>query len=112
MSDFVEQLRTAASSALLPEEGELTVKGRGEAPSAAAFASLARGPAGSWEREPIRPWTREPSGADSVAMRLPRLPADPAEVAAGSIDGALLDAILDAAPRPKGQGSNNWVVAG
>ncbi|MDP9330190.1 MAG: penicillin acylase family protein [Actinomycetota bacterium] len=79
---------------------------------AAAFSFLAWSLSGNWDVELIRTWIRERAGDDAVAMLLPPLPSDPPEVVAGSIDAALLDAILDAAPRPKGQGSNNWVVAG
>jgi len=78
-----------------------------EASWAAAFAFLAWGLSGNWDQELLRAWIRERAGDDAVRVLLPPLPADPPVVAAGALDGAIFDAL----PRPKAQGSNDWVVA-
>jgi penicillin G amidase len=75
---------------------------------AAAFAYLAWGLSGNWDHEILRAWIRERAGDDAVATLLPPLPADPPEIPAGALHGALFDAL----PRTPGQGSNDWVVAG
>ena len=85
---------------------------RDEAAWAAAFTYLAWGLSGNWDTELIRTWIRDRAGDDAVSSLFPPLPADPPEISAGALHGALADALLDAAPRPKGQGSNEWVAAG
>jgi penicillin amidase len=85
---------------------------RDEAAWAAAFSYLAWTLSGNWDTELIRTWIRDRAGEDAAATLLPPSPSGPSELAAGALDGALLDAILDAAPRPRAQGSNDWVVAG
>jgi penicillin amidase len=75
---------------------------------AAAFAFAAWGLSGNWDSELLRVHLAERLGPQAVADLLPPLPADPPNVAAGGLAGALLDAL----PRPKAQGSNNWVVDG
>ncbi len=75
---------------------------------AAAYVYLAWGLSGNWENELLRAEIAERLGPDAVDTLLPPLPADPPAIAAGSLSGKLLDQL----PRPKGQGSNDWVVAG
>lgn len=75
---------------------------------ASAFAYLGWGLSGNWDVELLRAQIAEQAGPDAVAALLPPLPADAPEVAAGASGGALLGAL----PRPRGQGSNNWVVSG
>ena len=75
---------------------------------AAAFVFLAWGLSGNWDTELLRLGIAERLGPEAVGTLLPPLPADLPMVAAGSLDGRLLDEL----PRTKGQGSNNWVVAG
>jgi penicillin amidase len=78
-----------------------------EASWAAVFAYLAWGLSGNWDQELLRTWIRERAGDDAAEALLPPLPADPPTVVAGALHGAILDAL----PRPKAQGSNEWVVA-
>ena len=78
-----------------------------EASWAAAFAFLAWGLSGNWDQELLRAWIRERAGDDAVRTLMPPLPSDPPAVAAGALHGAILDAL----PRHKAQGSNDWVVA-
>ncbi|MGZ8595754.1 MAG: penicillin acylase family protein, partial [Actinomycetota bacterium] len=78
-----------------------------EASWAAVFAYLAWGLSGNWDQELLRTWIRERAGDNAAEALLPPLPADPPTVAAGALHGAILDAL----PRPKAQGSNEWVVA-
>jgi penicillin amidase len=89
---------------------------RDEASWAAAFSYLSWGLSGNWDTEILRAWIRQRAGDEAVARLFPPLPDDPPQVAAGALAGALpdpmIDAILDAVPRPKAQGSNDWVVAG
>lgn len=75
---------------------------------AAAFALAAWGLSGNWDSELLRVHLAERLGPEAVADLLPPLASDPPHVAAGGLAGRLLDAI----PRTKGRGSNNWVVAG
>lgn len=75
---------------------------------AAAFAYAAWGLSGNWDSELLRVLLAERLGPEALRDLLPPLPADGPELAAGGLAGALLDVL----PRPKGQGSNNWVVAG
>ncbi len=78
-----------------------------EASWAATFAFLAWGLSGNWDQELLRAWIGERAGEDAVRRLMPPLPQDPPVVAAGALHGAILDAL----PRPKAQGSNEWVVA-
>ena len=75
---------------------------------AAAYVILAWGLSGNWDTELLRAAIEERLGPAAVGTLLPPLPADPPSVAAGSLGGRLLDDL----PRPKSQGSNDWVVAG
>ena len=75
---------------------------------ASAFAYLAWGLSGNWDRELLRVRLAERKGPDAVETFLPPLPDDPPELAAASLAGRLLDGL----PRSSGQGSNGWVVAG
>jgi penicillin amidase len=75
---------------------------------AAAFVYLGWGLSGNWDKELLRAAIAERLGPDAVGVLLPPLPADPASIPAGTLGGRLLDEL----PRPKGQGSNDWVVAG
>ncbi len=75
---------------------------------AAAFALAAWGLSGNWDSELLRVHLAERLGPDAVRDLLPPLPEDPPGLAAGGLAGGLLDAL----PRARGQGSNNWVVAG
>ena len=75
---------------------------------AAAFVYLAWGLSGNWDKELLRASIAERLGPDAVRSLLPPLPADPLHVPAGALGGRLLDGL----PRPKGEGSNDWVVAG
>jgi penicillin G amidase len=89
---------------------------RDEASWAAAFAYLAWGLSGNWDLELLRAWTRRRAGDEAADTLFPQTLKDPSGVAAGALHGAIADrdikAILDALPRHKAQGSNNWVVAG
>ena len=93
---------------------------RDEASWAAAFSYLAWGLSGNWDSELLRTWIRDRAGDDAAERLFPTAPDEPPLVLAGALAGALPDpapetairAILDAVPRPKAQGSNNWVVAG
>jgi len=78
-----------------------------EASWAAVFAYLAWGLSGNWDQELLRTWIRERAGDDAAEALLPPLPVDPPTVTAGALHGAILDAL----PRHKAQGSNEWVVA-
>ena len=75
---------------------------------AATFAYVAWGLSGNWDSELLRVHLAERFGADAVGDLLPPLPPDPPSLAAGALGGRLLDAL----PRAKAQGSNEWVVAG
>jgi penicillin G amidase len=81
---------------------------RDEAAWAAALAFLAWSLSGNWEHELLRAWIAERAGPELAGALLPPLPADTPELAAGALHGELLGAI----PRSRGQGSNEWVVAG
>ncbi|MFN2589784.1 MAG: penicillin acylase family protein, partial [Actinomycetota bacterium] len=70
----------------------------------------------NWDAELIRTEIAEQLGWETVATLFPDLPAEAAAVIAGK-DGAgsrrsALDLLRAAPAFPKGQGSNNWVVAG
>jgi penicillin amidase len=75
---------------------------------AAAFVYLAWGLSGNWDKELLRAAIADRLGPDAVRTLLPPLPADPASIHAGTLGGRLLDDL----PRPKSEGSNDWVVAG
>jgi penicillin amidase len=75
---------------------------------AAAFAYVAWGLSGNADRELLRARLLETFGEGTAAELLPPLPHDPPTLAAGSLEGGLLDGL----PRSPGQGSNAWVVAG
>src|SRR5262245_56756984 len=75
---------------------------------AAAFAYLAWGLSGNWDRELLRLLLSERKGAEAARTLLPPLPTDPPELAAASLAGRHLDGL----PRSAGQGSNGWVVSG
>jgi len=75
---------------------------------AAAFVYLAWGLSGNWDKELLRAAIAERLGPDPVHTLLPPLPADPPSILAGALGGLLLDEL----PRPRGEGSNDWVVAG
>jgi penicillin amidase len=75
---------------------------------ASAFAYLAWGLSGNWDRELLRLRLAERRGPGAVQTFLPPLPDDPPELAAASLAGRLLDGL----PRSAGQGSNGWAVSG
>ena len=75
---------------------------------AAAFAYAAWGLSGNWDSELLRVHLAERFGPEAASDLLPPLPPDPPGVLAGGLAGRLLDAL----PRAKAQGSNNWVVDG
>lgn len=75
---------------------------------AAAFVYLAWGLSGNWDKELLRAAIAERLGPDAASALLPPMPADPPNVPAGTLEGRLLDEMR----RPRGEGSNNWVVAG
>jgi penicillin amidase len=75
---------------------------------ASAFAYVAWGLSGNWDAELLRVRLRERFDDRLAEALLPPLAPDPALLAAGSLAGQLLDGL----PRSRGQGSNNWVVAG
>ena len=75
---------------------------------AAAFVYLSWGLSGNWDVELLRAAITERLGPEAAATLLPPLPVDPPAMIAGSLGGRLLDEL----PRSKGQGSNDWAVAG
>ncbi len=75
---------------------------------AAAFVYLAWGLSGNWDKELLRVAIADRLGPDAVRDLLPPLPPDPPHMPAGTLGGRLLDDL----PRPRGAGSNDWVVAG
>jgi penicillin G amidase len=75
---------------------------------AAAFVYLAWGLSGNWDKELLRAAIAERLGPDAVRALLPPSPAASPGIAAGALGGRLLDGL----PRPRGEGSNDWVVAG
>ncbi|HSJ51733.1 MAG TPA: penicillin acylase family protein [Actinomycetota bacterium] len=80
----------------------------GLGPWAAAFAYAAWGLSGNWDLELLRVHLLQTLGPQAAGDLLPPLPSTPPEAVAGGLAGRLLDAM----PRARGQGSNNWVVAG
>jgi penicillin amidase len=77
-------------------------------PWASAFAYVAWGLSGNWDLELLRARLRQRFDEGLAAALLPPLAPDPPGLAPGSPGGRLLDGM----PRSRGQGSNNWVVAG
>ena len=75
---------------------------------AAAFVYLAWGLSGNWDKELLRTAIDERLGDDAVRTLLPPLPFDLPHIPAGTLGGRLLDDL----PRPRGEGSNDWVVSG
>jgi penicillin amidase len=75
---------------------------------AAAFVFLAWGLSGNWDTELLRVAIAERLGPEAVATLLPPVPSGPPTIASGTLGGKLLDEL----PLAKGQGSNDWVVAG
>jgi penicillin G amidase len=85
---------------------------RDEAAWASAFSYLAWTLSGNWDAELLRTWIRERAGEEAAATLLPPSAQTPPQTAPGALRGELAHAFLEAAPRPRGQGSNAWVVAG
>jgi penicillin amidase len=113
MRRFVDGARAFASSTAAPPLEYAMLGASPELPQAlgswaAAFAYLAWGLSGNWDRELLRLRLAERRGPDAVRALLPPLPEDPRAFAAGSLAGRLLDGL----PRSAGQGSNGWVVSG
>jgi penicillin amidase len=75
---------------------------------ASAFAYIAWGLSGNWDAELLRVRLRQRFDDRLAEALLPPLANDPPVLAAGSLAGRLLEGL----PRSRGQGSNNWVVAG
>ncbi|MGH2529291.1 MAG: penicillin acylase family protein [Actinomycetota bacterium] len=79
--------------------------------SAAAFMSW--GLSGNWDNELLRAEIAERLGWEAVLELFPDTPAEPGPVVPGTLPRpSPLDLLAAAPPRPPGQGSNNWVVAG
>lgn len=74
----------------------------------AALAFAAWGLSGNWDSELLRAHLREGLGPEAARALLPPAPAVAPGLAAGGLAGRLLDAV----PRSRGQGSNEWVVSG
>jgi penicillin amidase len=113
MRRFVDGARAFVASAPAPPIEYAMLASTPELPEdlgawAAAFAYLAWGLSGNWDRELLRHRLAERRGPGAVETFLPPLPADPPELAAASLAGRLLDGL----PRSAGQGSNGWVVSG
>lgn len=77
-------------------------------PWASAFAYVAWGLSGNWDHELVRALLIERFGVETAGLLLPPAAPDDSELAAGSLGGRLLEGL----PRSRGQGSNNWAVAG
>jgi penicillin amidase len=75
---------------------------------AAAFVYLAWGLSGNWDKELLRAAIAGRLGPDAARTLLPAPSTDHGHVQAGALGGRLLDEL----PRPRGEGSNDWVVAG
>ena len=113
MRRFVEGARAFATSAPVPPIEYSMLAATPDLPEdlgawASAFAYLAWGLSGNWDRELLRLRLAERKGPEAVETFLPPLPADAPELAAASLAGRLLDGL----PRSSGQGSNGWVVSG
>ena len=110
---FVEGTRAFAVSAPAPPVEHALLAFAPELPTdlaswAAAFAFVAWGLSGNWDRELLRVHLAERFGEEAVPVLLPPLSPDPPNVLAGGLAGLLLDEI----PHLGGQGSNAWVVSG
>jgi penicillin amidase len=81
---------------------------------AAAFAYVAWGLSGNWDRELLRLLLTERFGDEDAATLLPPVVPGSAELTASTTAGlgVLAGDLLDRLPRSNGRGSNNWVVAG
>ncbi|MCI0636820.1 MAG: penicillin acylase family protein [Actinobacteria bacterium] len=77
-------------------------------PWASTFGYVAWGLSGNWDHELVRALLIDRFGGETAEVLLPPAPPGPPELAAGSLAGRLLDGM----PRSRGQGSNNWAVAG
>jgi penicillin amidase len=75
---------------------------------AAVFVFLAWGLSGNWDKELLRVAILDRLGPEVVGTLMPPLPADLPNTHAGALGGLVLDGL----PRPRGEGSNDWVVAG
>ena len=113
MRRFVDGARAFAASAPAPPIEYAMLASTPDLPEdlgawASAFAYLAWGLSGNWDRELLRLRLAERRGPGAVRTFLPPLHDDPPELAAASLAGRLLDGL----PRSAGQGSNGWVVSG
>jgi penicillin G amidase len=113
MRRFVDGARAFAASAPAPPIEYAMLASTPDLPEdlgawASAFAYLAWGLSGNWDRELLRLRLAERRGPGAVRTFLPPLHDDPPEFAAASLAGRLLDGL----PRSAGQGSNGWVVSG
>jgi penicillin amidase len=96
---------TPVEYALLGVEPELP---RDPGPWAACLAYAAWGLSGNWDHELLRVHLADELGTEAVAALLPPMPSGSPSTVAGGLAGRILDGV----PRARGQGSNNWVVAG
>jgi penicillin G amidase len=113
MRRFVDGARAFAASAPAPPIEYAMLASTPDLPEdlgawASAFAYLAWGLSGNWDRELLRLRLAERRGPGAVRTFLPPLHDDPPEFAAASLAGRLRDGL----PRSAGQGSNGWVVSG
>jgi penicillin amidase len=92
-----------------------------ESPDAPEIAApqvfLAWSLSGNWDTELLRAEVADQLGWDAVLDLFPDLPSEPGPVLAGRDAGpggrrTALDLLREAPDLPRGQGSNNWVVAG
>jgi penicillin amidase len=69
---------------------------------------------GNWDDELLRAEIASRLGEGAMRDLFPDLPREAAALVAGKLGGgpSALDLLRDAPPRPRGQGSNSWVVAG
>jgi penicillin amidase len=72
------------------------------------------GLSGNWENELLRSEIAARLGWEAMLDLFPDLPTEPAPIVAGKLPrrASAIDLLNGAPPRPPGQGSNNWVVAG
>lgn len=83
-----------------------------EASWAAAMVWLSWNLSGNWDEELLRAEIADRLGPDAVLDLFPDLPRDLELPIAGRRSGVSALDLLTQAPRPPGQGSNEWVVAG
>ena len=83
-----------------------------EASWAAAMVWLSWNLSGNWDEELLRAEIADRLGPEAVLDLFPDLPRDLELPIAGRRSGASALDLLSQAPRPPGQGSNEWVVAG